>query len=183
LRSHACRELHDDSPTTVDRWMPPEDELRRLYVEERWDPDRIGAHYGFSRTTVYDWLRALGIRRSRPPRSSWARTVSKEYLAALYQRLRTLDRVAAHERVTRGQVERAMKHHGLDRRRPPDWARPARTPPLVDEMRRVYQEQGSVRGFAAHYRVGVRTAHRWLHEGGIQLQPPGRPGLVRRAQQ
>ena len=55
-------ELSDDSATTVEHWMPPEDELRRLYVEERCDSGRIGAHYGFSRTTVYDWLRALGIR-------------------------------------------------------------------------------------------------------------------------
>jgi hypothetical protein len=91
----------------------------------------------------------------------------REYLAALYQRLRTLDQVAAHEHVVRGQMERVMKHHGLDR--------------SVDEMRRVYQEQGSVRGFAAYYRVGVRTAYRWLHERGIQLQPSGRPWLVRRA--
>jgi hypothetical protein len=78
-------ELHDDSPTTVERWMPPEDELRRLDVEERWDPDRIGpttaSHGKPSMTGCAPWVSGGRSPRGQggpgpPPRNTWLRCTS-----------------------------------------------------------------------------------------------------------
>jgi Homeodomain-like domain len=151
---------------------PPASELRRL-VDQGWGVDDIRAHYGRSRSTLYRWFDELEVEP--PPRSSWALTISRERLAELYEQLGTMDGIAEHEGVTRGQVERAMQYHRLDRRRPSAWAQPAMQRPPVDELRRVYQEKQSVRRFADHYGVGVRKAHQWLSEAGVQRQPPGRP--------
>jgi transposase len=163
---------------------PPPSELRRL-VDQGLSVDEICAHYGCSRSTLYRWFDQLNV--TPPPRASWARTVSKEYLSGLYQQLETMEAIAEHEGVTKGQVERAMQHHNLERRRhnienitrrrPGSGPAPARERPPADELRRVNQKRKSVRGVADHYGVGVRTAHEWLSdpEVGIQPRPPGRP--------
>jgi Homeodomain-like domain-containing protein len=154
--------------------LPTPAELRGL-VDQGLGVEDICAHYGRSRSTIYRWFEQLGV--TPPPRASWALTVTKQRLARLYQRLGTLEAVAAHEGVSKGQVERAMEHHGVARRRAGSWSKPPRPRPPVEELRRVYGIRGSVRGVADHYQVGVRTAHGWLTDPDVNapLRPPGRP--------
>jgi transposase len=157
---------------------PPREKLVTLFVEERWSPEQIGAHYGRSRTTVYRWLHELEIER---PRSSWALTVSKGYLAGLYERLGTMEKVAEHEHVTMGQVERAMDHHQIERRRPawPSESQARQRPPTA-ELRRLYlDQQWSMRRMADHYGCSSRTIHEWLSAPDVNIprRPPGRPSM------
>jgi transposase len=157
---------------------PPREKRVTLFVEQRWSPGKIGAHYGRSRATVYRWLQQLEIDRPRP---SWALTVSKAYLAGLYERLGTMERVAAHEQVTMGQVERAMRHHQIQRRHPP-WPSEsqARRRPPTAELRRLYlDQQWSMRRMADHYGCSTRTIHQWLSAPHVDIprRPPGRPSM------
>jgi transposase len=157
---------------------PPREKLVTLFVEQRWSPEQIGAHYGRSRTTVYRWLHQLEIQRPRP---SWALTISKAYLAGLYERLGTMEKVADHEQVTMGQVERAMRHHQIQRRRPPWPTKPqARQRPPTAELRRLYlDQQWSMRRMADHYGCSTRTIHQWLSAPDVDIprRPPGPPSM------
>lgn len=166
------------SRSTVYRWLHDldlrwEKDLWDLFVTRRWSLELLARYYGRSRSTVYRWLHDLNIRRER---DSWALTVSADELRALYDEL-TLEQVGDREHVTLNQVYKAMKHHQIPRRRPgsQDPPRPqAKTPPPADELRRVLHDEGSVKGVADHYGVGVSTAHRWLSGAGIApLRPPG----------
>jgi hypothetical protein len=157
---------------------PPTWELRRLFVIYRWSIPDICDYYDRSGTTVYRWLHDLEIER---PRSSWALTVSKAYLAGLYERLRTMERVAEHEQVTVGQVGRAMDSHQIERRHPP-WSSgsQARERPPMAELRRLYLDQEwSMRMMADHYGCSTRTIHQWLSAPDVDIprRPPGRPSV------
>lgn len=53
-------------------WPAAPDELRRLYVEERWSLSRIGRLYGVSHPTVGDALARMGLKAPRPSRKALA---------------------------------------------------------------------------------------------------------------
>jgi IS30 family transposase len=157
---------------------PRREQLVALFVEKRWSPEKIGAHYGRSKTTVYRWLQDLEIKR---PRSSWALTVSKAYLAGLYGQLGTMERVAGHEQVTVGQVERAMDHHQIERRHPP-WpseSKATERPPTAEQRRLYLDLEWSERTMAVHYGCSTRTIHEWLSAPDVDIprRPPGRPSV------
>jgi transposase len=153
---------------------PSPADLRDLFVKKRWSPEQIADHYHCSRTTVYRWLRDLDIRRER---DSWALTVSADELRALYEEPLTVEQIAKRKQTTPSKVYRAMKRHRIERRRPTSQTNPrpqATEPPPAAELRQVLQDEGSVRGVADHYGIGVRTAHGWLSRAGVPpLRPPG----------
>jgi transposase len=151
---------------------PPAKELRH-FVDQGWTIDDLCDRYECSRSTLYRWFGELKVKP--PPRSSWARSISRERLAELYERLGTMDSIADYEGVTRGQVERAMQYHQLDRRSPADWAQPVERPPTA-KLRQAYREKRSVRDVARQFGVSASTAYRWLTAPDVvaQHRPPGR---------
>ena len=53
--------------------------------------------------------------------------------------------------------------------------------PSSHELRRVYQQHGSVTRVAKAYGVAFETARRWLTEGGIEMRRKGRPSAAAEA--
>jgi transposase-like protein len=147
------------------------DEIRQLYIDQRWTAAEIASHLDCGTSTVYARLDRLGVAR-RPARPRHDIRPDTNNLRELYVANRlSLRQIAERFDVSIHTVHNWMTAAGIGRR-PPDTTTPA---VAVDELAEHYLSGQNGPALAQHYRCSPTTIYRRLANGGIDRRPPTPP--------
>lgn len=144
--------------------------LHQLYVAEELSTTQIADGVGGNAKRVWSALVRAGIPRrprSRPPRRV---TADREELIEAYVEERaTLEELAERYGTSVHQVRLRLRAEGI--RRVPAGA-PAPAPPPLDQLARLYVEDGyTLAQLVAHYHVSRHHVRAWLVEAGVTIAP------------
>lgn len=156
-----------------------DDELARLYVDERIDHDDIARAYGVAPWTVRRRLRAAGIRRPNgvPPGGDVPMPTADELRRHYDTEGQTLAQIAAHYGVPQPTVRRWLENAQIPRRArsPSSGQRPDESPQLTRAaLWDRYVTQGHTAAeIAAQFGVTKNIVITALHAQRIPVRPPG----------
>ncbi len=183
-----------------DSYKPGEEELRRLYLEERKSTLEIGQQCKVSHGTIRRWLKEYNIPIrgiAEANKTPGKELPSKEKLIQLYHKeKRTLTEIGETFGVHHSAVSRQMEEYGIPRRTAQEAQSLRRESPPSEEKRRqsysqrgiyfpqaaelrqwYHEERRQVRDIAEHCGVSLPTLYGWLKYFNI----PSRKSFPRRA--
>lgn len=161
---------------------PPEEELRRLYVEERMTCRQLAERYDVSHMSIKRWLRRFDIPR-RPASSGLL------YRGVTPPTAKELERMVHHEHLSYVQIAAKfdvdmtavpywLKKHGI--RRPTIWETrrkgKAVVLPSASELQRRYADGEPLGRLADDYGTSRQMLRKVCEDAGIPLRPDGFQG-------
>jgi transposase len=159
----------------VKRERPPEDELRRLYLDEETSMGQIAVQYGVTTSTIRRWLvlAEIPLRSSRRPQlSRKLEPLDREVLERMYVRQqRSATDIATALGVGLGRVKASLEHYEI-----PFEQRTSRTFLPPDMVKGMYMDRHwSIQRIANYFGVNHDRVSKLLDELGVKKPKPDRP--------
>lgn len=168
---------------------PHDDELRRLYVDERWTAQQIADLADVRKITALRWLRAAGIERRLPGRPNTLAhrgitpPTAKELIEMVHVRHMGYREIAELYGVDFTAVPHWLDKHEIAR--PEVWAtrRKGHSPvmPTPEEAAARYNAGEPLQSIGASVGVSDRTMRRYLARHGVEIRRDGWDGGKRYA--